>query len=408
MNKQKGMATLLTSVMLTLITTLVVFWGARGSIVEQQSANNAYLTQVAFQNAEQGRTLFFSNLSAYLTDKPTALLPAALTDVQNATNKASNSKFSVAYQIEADGVTATITSTGSSIGGATRKVSQRLLFTAGTGGGPAALVSLGKIDFGGSTTASSATAGDAITVKNGAPLPSTYNQNSGEFRVESKDANGTRFLRKMTTDEYFIYYFGGFCPNTKRGYDAGTNSAVGCKAEAKQSVKDNLLGYICERDCGTKAEDDKINNAYKNDKKRIFWLSSGGIDHKYNIGTEADPVLIFVMGIKDDSKLVKINANTTIYGVLYVDVEPLTSGSTTGTSAEIEVLGDWDAGGSGTAVFQGSVISSGNINVTGNANYLQNSTVVTNNIFQGSGSAGFNPKPPTMAISQNSWSDMLN
>jgi len=29
MNKQKGMATLLTSVMLTVLVTLLVFWGAR-------------------------------------------------------------------------------------------------------------------------------------------------------------------------------------------------------------------------------------------------------------------------------------------------------------------------------------------------------------------------------------------
>ncbi|MNR00176.1 hypothetical protein D3C85_1159410 [compost metagenome] len=86
---------------------------------------------------------------------------------------------------------------------------------------------------------------------------------------------------------------------------------------------------------------------------------------------------------------------------------PAVSG-TSDVPVEVEVLGDWNAGGSGNATFQGSVISSGNINVTGNATYLQNSTVVTNQIFGQGGGTGFTPKPPTLAVAQNSWSDMLN
>ena len=79
-------------------------------------------------------------------------------------------------------------------------------------------------------------------------------------------------------------------------------------------------GYICNAaDCSSKAEDDNITVAY-NAGKRIFWLENGGLDHQVSMGTEADPVLIFVMNIPDASKAAKINAGSAIYGVLYVDV----------------------------------------------------------------------------------------
>lgn len=568
MNKQKGMATLLTSVILTVLVTLLVFWGARGSIIEQQSANNSYLTQVAFQNAEQGRALFYSNISAYLTANPSTQFDSALSSAQGTTNGAASGKFSVAYQIAADNVTATLTSTGSSIGGTTRKVSQRINFTAGGGIGPAALVSLGNIKLGGSTTASSATAGGTITGDVGTGgSQSTATPNSGEFKVQLldhtgnvlRDSAGNAITRGMTTDEYFIYYFGGFCPIAKAAYATDITKAVDCKPEAKASIAANPKGYICASNCGSKTEDDKINAAYAKGK-RIFWLTSGGIDHKYDMGKAVDPVLIFVMGMASGSSGVKINANSTIFGVFYVDIadtrlnigcscnaqdsvtavttspryvqvddtskpiygddttKPIYTAVSTGgircssqgnsgctdslghtipknsyytisyqqkitgyqqmtvqqgtyTSAatwgsiiyglnsgqpaactvaacaassnkctplntllpttavgdqsicsysapavsgtsdapvEVEVLGDWNAGGSGNATFQGSVISSGNINVTGNATYLQNSTVVTNEIFGQGGGTGFTPKPPTLAVAQNSWSDMLN
>lgn len=566
MKKQKGMVTLLSSLILIILITLLVFWGARGSIIEQQSANNSYLTQVAFQNAEQGRVLFFSNMNNYLTANPTTEFDAALSSAQQTTNNAAGGKFTVAYQIAADNVTATLTSTGNSIGGTTRKVSQRLTFTAGSGIGPAALVSLGNITLGGSTTASSATAGGTIVGNVGTSgSPSTATSNSNEFKVQLldhagnvlRDSAGNPVTRGMTTDEYFIYYFGGFCPVAKAAYATDISRAVDCKPEAKASVAANPKGYICASNCGSKTEDDKIKTAY-DAGKRIFWLSSGGIDHKYDMGTEVDPVLIFVMGMASGSNGVKINANSTIFGVLYVDIadtrlnigcscnaqdtvtavtsspryvqvddttkpiygddtsKPIFTAVSTGgvkcntnggctdsqghtipkngrytvtyqqkitgyqqmtiqqgtyTSAatwssivyglnasqpaactvaacsassskctppntllpttavgdqsicsysvpavsgtsdvpvEVEVLGDWNAGGSGNATFQGSVISSGNINVTGNATYLQNSTVVTNQIFGQGGGTGFTPKPPTLAVAQNSWSDMLN
>lgn len=475
MNKQKGMATLLTSVILTVIITLLVFWGARGSIVEQQSANNTYLTQVAFQNAEQGRALFLSNINSYMAANPSTTFDSALSSAQGTTNSAASSKFSVEYQ-KNDSVTATLTSTGTSVGGTTRKVSQRISFAAGGGGNkPAALNSLGDIAMGGSTEATSVTAGGQITIQKADMVSGAIEGNSNKFQLVMQDKFGNVVHRGMTTDEYFMYYFGGLCPVAKAAYATDFTKAADCKAEAKLTVKNNQTkGYVCESACGNV----NISQLYGTGK-RIFWLSSGGIDHLQTVGTEDDPVLIFVMGIQDDANTAKINANSTIYGVLFVDVmtrpsdcscyardtvtskvsgiytwsptiyglddtvqktvctaelcavatnkctpthptKNLNVGNTSTcpysinvlsgsseTPVKVEILGDWEAGGSGGAEFNGAVISSGNIDVVGNAAYLQNSTKVTDKIFGTTTVAGI-VNPPTLAVAQNSWTDMLN
>lgn len=474
MNKQKGMATLLTSVILCVIITLIVFWGARGSIIEQQSANNSYLTQVAFQNAERGRALFFSNIASEVA-KPAAQFATALSSAQGTTNGASaaSGTYSVAYAIS--GSTATLTSTGFSIGGTTRKVSQRIsLTTGGAGNKPAALNSLGDIALGGSTDATSVIAGGQVTLQKQDSVTGAVESNSNKLQVVMQDKSGDIVHRGMTTDEYFMYYFGGLCPVAKAAYATDITKATDCKSEAKLTVKNNqATGYVCESACG----DVDISQLYGTGK-RIFWLSSGGIDHLQTVGSENDPVLIFVMGIPDDSKTAKINAGSTIYGVLYVDVitkpsdcscyakDTVTSKSskiytwsstvygldgtvqksvctdelcqkatnqctpfhptsglnvgntstcpysinvlsgTSQTPVKVEILGDWDAGGSGNATFNGAVISSGNISVTGNASYLQNSTKVTDKIFGTDTVAGI-ANPPVLSVAQNSWSDML-
>lgn len=468
MNKQKGMATLLTSVILTVIIALLVFWGARGSIVEQQSANNTYLTQVAFQHAEQGRALYFSNISAYMAANSSTTFDTALSSAQGTTNSVAGGKFSVAYQ-KNDSVTATLTSTGTSISGTTRKVSQRISFAAGgVGKKPAALTSLGDIKTGGSTDATSVRAGGEVDIQKPNSITLPPEANSNEFKVTMKDINGNPVVRGMTTDEYFMYYFGGLCPVAKAAYASDFTKAADCKAEAKLTVKNNQTkGYVCESACGGV----DLSQLYGTGK-RIFWLT-GGIDHIQTVGTENDPVLIFVMDVPDDAKTAKINGGSTIYGVLYVDViatpsdcsckaqDKFTSNTwsvtayslndtvqksvctaqlcavatdrctpthptnpnnnyvstcsysidiLSGTSqipVEVEILGDYDAGGSGNSEFNGAVISSGNISVTGNASYVQTSTKVIDKIFGTSTIAGI-ANPPTLAIVQNSWTDMLN
>lgn len=477
MNKQKGMATLLTSVILTVIIALLVFWGARGSLVEQQSANNTYLTQRAFQHAEQGRVLYLSEIGKYLTANPSTSFDLALSSAQGTTNGAAGGKFSVEYDMN-NSVTATLTSTGTStIGsGTTRKVSQRITYTAGGAGNkPAALNSLGDITMGGSTEATSVTAGGDITIQKADSVSGAVDRNSNKFLIEMKDQYGNTVHRGMTTDEFFMYYFGGLCPVAKAAYATDITKAAYCKAEAKLTVKNNQTkGYVCESACGGV----DISQLYSTGK-RIFWLSSGGIDHLQTVGTEDDPVLIFVMGIPDNTKTADINANSTIYGVLYVDVlttpsdcsckawhtvtstSPGTSWGPTdygldntiqksvctaelcnvatnkcspptnpkspkvgditqclysinvisGTSqtpvpVKVEILGDFEAGGSGDATFNGAVISSGNVGVTGNASYVQTSTKVIDQIF-GTDTVSGIATPPKLAIVQNSWTDML-
>ena len=112
-----------------------------------------------------------------------------------------------------------------------------------------------------------------------------------------------------------MYYFNGLCPDAYAAKNANL-----CKAEVMAGVKANPRGFYCDSACDGKTQDDAMNTAYENGA-RTFWLNDGGINHKQSIGTTADPVLIFVMNITDGSKAAQINANTTITGVLYVDVD---------------------------------------------------------------------------------------
>ena len=317
MRAQRGFVTLGVALMLLSLISLNAFISTKGSLLEQQSSNNAYYAEKSFQHAEMGLRQAKTNINQYLAANPTvttvSAIPASLTTL-NSPN---------VYSTVISGNQ--LISTGYVNGVGMRKVSQYIQITAGTGSGAAALTALGSISLGGSTSATSVKSGGSITGN----VPSQSYSNTNEFKVALldhngnilKDASGNIVYRSMTSYEYFMYYFSGLCPIAKAAYDNGDlTQAVNCEVEAKASVAANSKGYICDAvDCSTKAEDDKITTAY-NAGKRIFWLENGGIDHQVSMGTAADPVLIFVMNIPDASKSAKINAGSTIYGVLYVDV----------------------------------------------------------------------------------------
>lgn len=317
MRTQRGFVTLGISLMLVSLVSLNAFLGTKGSLLEQQSSNNVYYAEQAFQHAEMGLTQAKTNINQYLAANPNVTTVSAIPS--NLTTLNSPNVYSTTISGNK------LISTGYVNGVGIRRVAQYIQITAGTGSGPAALTALGSINLGGSTSATSVKSGGTITGN----VPAQSYSNTNEFKVALldhngnilKDASGNIVYRSMTSYEYFMYYFSGLCPNAKAAYDNGDlTQAVNCEIEAKASIAASSKGYICDAvDCSTKAEDDKITTAYNNGK-RIFWLENGGIDHQVSMGTAADPVLIFVMNIPDASKSAKINAGSTIYGVLYVDV----------------------------------------------------------------------------------------
>lgn len=316
MKKQLGFATLGSALLLLSLISLNTFISTKGSVMEQQSSNNAYYSELSFQHAERGLKQVQSNINQYLAANPSTTTLANIPQAQTTLNVPN------VYSTTINGNT--LISTGYVNGIGLRRVSQVLQLTAGSSGA-AALNALGAISLGGSTSATSVKAGGTISGN----VPDQGIANSNEFKVALldhngnvlKDSSGNIVYRSMTADEYFLYYFSSMCPVAKAAYDNGDlTKADDCKAEAKNSVTANPKGYICNAaDCSSKTEDDKITDAY-NAGKRIFWLENGGIDHQTSMGTVADPVLIFVMNIPDASKSAKINAGSTIYGVLYVDV----------------------------------------------------------------------------------------
>lgn len=332
MNTQKGFATLGVALALLSLISLNSFVSTKGSVLEQQSSNNAYYSEKSFQHAEMGLKQAVNNINQYLLANPAVKSIADIPANQTTLNVPN--VYSTAI------VGNQLISTGYVNGIGLRKVAQFFQITAGSSGA-SALNALGSISLGGSTSATSAKAGGTISGN----VPTGAVSNSNEFKVALLDhngnvlrnADGSIVYRGMTAEEYFMYYFSGLCPVAKAAYDGGNlTQAANCKAEAKISIAANPKGYICNAaDCSTKTEDDNITAAYTAGK-RIFWLESGGIDHQTSMGTEADPVLIFVMNIPDASQAAKINAGSTIYGVLYVDV--LDTKTVVGCSCSVDAL----------------------------------------------------------------------
>jgi hypothetical protein len=318
---QKGMATLIATAMLLLIMSLNVFIGSKGSVIEQQSANNQYRTEEAIQNAESGVEQLISNLKAYILNNPSAstLADTTITDPDG--------KFVATF----NSATSTIISKGNGSGNATRTVSQRVKLAAGSGGGPAALNALGSISLGGNVSATDVQAGGAVTTTGSGSVQTAGGGNSENFKVTLLDHSGNALLdssgnvvkRSMTTEEYFMYFFGGLCPNAK-----AAGNADGCKSEAKAAIQDshnnntNLpsstrKGYYCATSCDN-LNQSELAAAYTAGK-RVFWLEAG-LNHKFTLGTVDDPVIVLVMNVVNGGDAVHINANSTLNGVLYVDV----------------------------------------------------------------------------------------
>ncbi|WP_019447804.1 hypothetical protein [Cupriavidus sp. BIS7] len=313
--RAKGIATLLSSVMLLFVVTLAVFLAVRGSAIEQKSANNHYRTEEAFANAEQGLRAMIAALAASPANGAANFSLPAVAGV-----------YTVSYAYGANPI---ITSVGMGSGGATRTVTQRVVFTPAKNGSisapiNAALTALGNISIGGSANIDSVKSGGAVSTSGsgavGGSKSVTNNpnvaQNASDFRVALLDnsgraligADGNPVTRAMTTDEYFMYYFGVLCPTAK-----SAGNAPGCKAEAKATVTASATGYFCSTACNNA---DLL--AQYQAGKRVMWLEQGGMKINANVtlGTSSDPVLILVM----NGGSVQINGTSTVYGVVYVDV----------------------------------------------------------------------------------------
>ena len=315
MNKQRGLVTIGATMLLLALVSINTYISTKGSLLEQQSSNNAYYAEQSFQHAEMGLKQAQSNINQYIATNPEVKSLADIPAAQSTPNVPN------VYSTVINGNQ--LISTGYVNGIGMRKVGKILQLTVGNTGA-SALNALGSINLGGSTSVTGAKAGGTISGN----VPPGAVSNSNEFKVALLDHNGKILkdsssnivFRSMTSDEYFMYYFSGLCPVAKAAYDAGNIiQAADCQPEAKASVTANSKGYVCNSDCSSKTEDDKISAAFTAGK-RVFWLDSGGMDHQTSMGSEADPVLVFVMNIPDASKSAKINAGSTIYGVLYVDV----------------------------------------------------------------------------------------
>ncbi|MEQ6292268.1 pilus assembly PilX N-terminal domain-containing protein [Vogesella sp. GCM10023246] len=346
MQNQRGFTTLLVSLILVMLVSLNVIIGSRSSALEVKSANNLYRTEAAFQNAEQGIRAMLTQLNATI---------AATPDVALSNTKRADSLYTVNFctAASADCVASSslpfpfIKSTGVDPSGATRTISQRVNYSFTAGTPPIiptpvtdALTALGNISIGGNADVSSVKSGGTVNSTGsgsvGSVTTSDFYQKTLVNGVETYllAANGSKI--KWTTDEFFMHYFGGLCPNTQAAYDllraTGTATSVQlaqqagyCKAEVKATVAARSDGYICASSCNNA----DLSAAYASGA-RLMWLTAGGMKINANVvlGSTTDPVIIFVM----ESGTVQINGTSKIYGVVYVDVPEISSTVTNVTS----------------------------------------------------------------------------
>lgn len=335
MKNQGGFATLLASVVLVLLVTISVFFGQKGSVIEQRVANNFYTTEQAFENAESGLVQFSQAIETELRKVANKNVDQLTADFLNVA-KATATKVDGNYVLSFDNLSLVgsktrvrLISTGASQNSSTtqKAVSKWLSFDPKGGSGPGALNTRGSAHLEGNATAESIESGKEVD-KGHSDANISVTENSKKFMVSYLDSNGATAYRMMTSDEYFMYFFGALCESTKNSYDSkvaegkigeAVQLAKQCKEDVKSWVKGDALGHFCASDCGGKDATAALKVAYDNGK-RWFWMDAGGMDHKIDMGTEDDPVVIFVMNIASGSTAAKINANSTIFGVLYVDV----------------------------------------------------------------------------------------
>ncbi len=335
MKKQKGFATLLASVVLVSLVAITVIVGQKASVLEQRAANNAYRTEEAFENSENGLRAMVAYLISSGKINPDAVLK-------------NSSLSSSAYTVNYNAATKIISSIGVSASGSSREVHQRIELKPGNPpiiGVPVrdALTALGNVMIGGSASVESVKAGGNVSTSGHGSVTSVSTADFFQkINVNGVDqyllkADGTKI--KLTESEFFLKYFGNLCPVVRDSYDAlrtisSTTSvalaqeADHCKAEAKITVAARDDGYVCASGCNNA----DLAERYK-DGKRIIWLTEGGMKINANVilGSVEDPVLIFVM----ESGTVQINGTSKVYGVVYVDV-PIVSDKIVNITSTVE------------------------------------------------------------------------
>ena len=303
---QKGFAVLAVSLIMLFLITTNVFMGTRGSIIEQQTSTNSYAYEIALNNAEAGIAAMLKQLINGVASPPAIVG----TDV--------NSKqiYKVTY------ISPYITSVGNGVGGSSsiqRAVIQRVK-PAQPGvltNAPAAINTLGNVNMGGSYTATSVNSGGTVGGKR--ENAGLITENSAIFQVNITSSDGTILLggsgkpltRLMNPDEMFMFFFGStFCHQAFL-----VKNASQCISESKGFITNSSKGVICDAGCGP-----AFLTQY-NLGKRFFWVTNGltinnssGISQTSPLGSEADPVYIFIM---DNSQL-SFNGNSLINGVIYV------------------------------------------------------------------------------------------
>ena len=71
MRNQQGFATLGVALMMLFLVSFNSFISVKGSIMKQQSSNNAYYSEQSFHHAELGLSKVKANIKQYLKENPT-------------------------------------------------------------------------------------------------------------------------------------------------------------------------------------------------------------------------------------------------------------------------------------------------------------------------------------------------
>lgn len=330
--QQNGVTILIVTVILLVATLLIAIFAAHFSLLQTKTAANQNRSNQAFAAAEAGLeygiVYLIQNRSTILANPSSGFINYSNANISNVT-LANNAKYSIVYTnpIANNYKLITIKSTGVSDDNTSTKIVSQMAnqgsLLATVPVGPVSII--GGVTMSGNTSVVNSTSnisinsGSTVTL-NGSSSTTSATSGSNRTTTGSDIQQNNSSLQNMTTNDFFLLYFGASMTDVKNNvtylYPSGStpnlSGITGASIWVDQSL--SLAGNI-------------------------------------TIGTAANPVILIINGD------LTISGSPIIYGFIYV-------------------IGNVSTGVTGNPQIIGGIAATGNLNLQGNASITFDSSVI--------------------------------
>lgn len=340
--KQKGIAVLLLTVTLLVVSMLLVLFAGQYSALQQKITANLYKNQQAFEAAQAGLEAaipyFEANYTAIVAQKSSGYLtPYTNGSTQNVV-LANGSKYSFVYSnpLVNNFQLITITSTGVSADGtATRVVSQQIQTYGSSIPAPTVTMTIqGNINLNNSAsinntqTNANISSGGTVTFNNSAQTTTSAGVSSNRQKIGSDIQQNNTTISNMSSSAFFNSVFG-----------------------TTQAAVQNAATYTYTNN------QDKSYNFLNNITGSIIWINqtagTATITNSTTIGSATRPVILIVNGNLD------LANSVTIYGLIFIMNSTSTSfeNNSVTINGAIAATGNFQFANSATLNYNSSVLN---------------------------------------------------